>query len=113
MQTHRYWAFLSYSSHDLAIAQWLHRALENYVVPRRFVGVPTPVGPAPRRFRPIFHDRTELPADSDLGASIERALEQSAYLIVICSPQAAESHWVEKEIVAFRSVHGGPRVFFL
>jgi tetratricopeptide (TPR) repeat protein len=109
--THPYWAFLSYSSHDLAIAQWLHRALENYVVPRRFVGAPTPAGPAPRRFRPIFHDRTELPADSDLGASIESALAQSAYLIVICSPPAAKSHWVEKEFVAFRALQGTARIF--
>jgi hypothetical protein len=109
--THRYWAFLSYSSHDRAPAQWLHRALETYSVPRRFVGGPTPAGPAPRRFRPIFHDRTELPADADLGASIEKALEQSAYLIVICSPQAAKSRWVDKEIVAFRAFHGPERIF--
>jgi eukaryotic-like serine/threonine-protein kinase len=108
---HPYWAFLSYSSHDLAIAQWLHRALENYVVPRRLVGVPTPGGPAPRRFRPIFHDRTELPAHSDLGASIKSALAQSAYLIVICSPSAAKSQWVEKEIEAFRALHGSARIF--
>jgi tetratricopeptide (TPR) repeat protein len=109
--THRYWAFLSYSSHDRASAQWLHRALETYSVPRRFVGRPTPAGPAPRRFRPIFHDRTELPADADLGASIEKALEESAYLIVICSPQAAKSRWVGKEIVAFRALHGSARIF--
>jgi eukaryotic-like serine/threonine-protein kinase len=109
--THRYWAFLSYSSHDRASAQWLHRALETYSVPRRFVGGPTPAGPAPRRFRPIFRDRTELPADADLGATIEKALEESAYLIVVCSPQAAKSRWVEKEIMAFRAFHGPARIF--
>jgi tetratricopeptide (TPR) repeat protein len=106
-----YWAFLSYCSHDQATAQWLQRALETYSVPRRFVGSPTPSGPAPKKFRPIFRDRTELAADSDLGARIEAALGQSAYLIVICSPQAAQSRWVEKEIMTFRALHGTARIF--
>jgi MTH538 TIR-like domain (DUF1863) len=106
-----YWAFLSYCSHDRAEARWLHRALETYSVPKRFVGRATPAGPAPKRFRPIFRDRTELPADADLSARIESALAQSAYLIVICSPQAAKSQWVEKEIVTFRSLHGAARIF--
>ena len=106
-----YWAFLSYCSHDRAWAQWLQRSLENYAVPRRLVGRPTPVrGPAPKRFRPIFRDRAELAADADLGARLEAALAQSAYLIVICSPQAAKSVWVDKEIVAFRAIHGAARI---
>jgi tetratricopeptide (TPR) repeat protein len=106
-----YWAFLSYCSHDRAAARWLQRALETYSVPRRLIGRPTLAGPAPKRFRPIFRDRTELAADADIGARIEGALEQSAYLIVVCSPQAAESRWVEMEIVAFRARHGAARIF--
>jgi tetratricopeptide (TPR) repeat protein len=106
-----YWAFLSYSSHDRTTAQWLHRSLETYTVPRRLVGRPTPAGPAPRRFRPIFRDRTELAADADLDARITSALSQSAYLIVVCSPQAAKSHWVDKEIECFRALHGAARIF--
>lgn len=80
-------------------------------MPRRFVGRVTPAGPAPQRFRPIFRDRTELAADANLGARIEGALEQSAYLIVVCSPQATKSRWVEKEILAFRAQHGAARIF--
>lgn len=106
-----YWAFLSYSSHDRAAARWLHKKLEIYSVPRRLVGRTTPAGPAPKRFRPIFRDRTELAADADLGARIETALAQSAYLIVICSPRAAKSRWVDKEIAAFRALHGTSRIF--
>jgi len=74
------------------------------------VGLSTQGGPAPKRFRPIFRDRTELVADSDLGARIESALAQSAYLIVVCSPHAAESRWVDKEIVYFRALHGATRI---
>jgi tetratricopeptide (TPR) repeat protein len=105
-----YWAFLSYCSHDRAAARWLQRALETYTVPRRFVGLATQAGPAPKQFRPIFRDRTELAADADLGARIETALAQSAYLIVVCSPQAAESRWVDKEIAYFRGLHGAARI---
>jgi tetratricopeptide (TPR) repeat protein len=103
---HAYWAFLSYSGRDRAVAKGLQRALETYAVPRRLVGRATPAGPAPRYFRPIFRDRTELAADSDLVARIATALDQSAYLIVLCSPHAAKSHWVDKEIVRFRELHG-------
>jgi tetratricopeptide (TPR) repeat protein len=110
MPAHRYWGFLSYSSHDGASAQWLHRALENYVVPRRLVGRSTPVGPAPRRFRPIFRDRAEFAADADLRARIDDALKDSAYLIVLCSPSAAASHWVKEEIVRFRALHSSARI---
>jgi tetratricopeptide (TPR) repeat protein len=106
----QYWAFLSYSSHDRAAAIWLQRALETYRVPRRLVGHPTPAGPAPNRFRPIFRDGTELAANPDLAARIANALEQSAYLIVVCSPHAAKSHWVDEEIVRFRKLHGEARV---
>jgi tetratricopeptide (TPR) repeat protein len=105
-----YWAFLSYCSHDRAAARWLQRALETYSLPSRFVGSPTQAGPAPKRFRPIFRDRTELAANADLGARIESALERSAYLIVVCSPQAAQSRWVDKEIVYFRALHGAGRI---
>ena len=105
-----YWAFLSYCSHDRTTARWLQRALETYSVPRRLVGRATAAGPAPRQFRPIFRDRTELAADADLRARIQSALVQSAYLIVICSPHAAKSHWVDEEIARFRALYGQTRI---
>ena len=86
-----YWAFISYCSHDEAVARWLQGALETYSLPRRLVGRPTPAGPAPHRLRPVFRDRTDMAADADLSERIGWALERSAYLIVVCSPQAARS----------------------
>jgi tetratricopeptide (TPR) repeat protein len=105
-----FWAFLSYSSYDRAIAIWIQRALEGYAVPKRLVGRATPYGPTPRKFRPIFRDRTELAANADLAARIADALAKSAYLIVVCSPHAARSHWVDEEISRFRSLHGSSRI---
>jgi tetratricopeptide (TPR) repeat protein len=106
-----FWAFLSYSSHDRATAIWIQRALETYRVPQRLVGRTTPAGPAPRKFRPIFRDRTELAADPDLTARIADALKKSAYLIVLCSSQSAKSRWVDEEITRFRTLHGSSRIF--
>jgi tetratricopeptide (TPR) repeat protein len=108
--THTYWAFLCYSSLDRSSALWLQRALEAYVVPQHLVGKPTPAGTAPTHFRPIFRDDTELSADPDLVASIEGALSQSAHLIVVCSPRAAQSNWVNREIERFRDMHGDARI---
>jgi tetratricopeptide (TPR) repeat protein len=106
-----FWAFLSYSSHDSATAIWIQRALETYRVPQRLVGRTTPAGPAPRKFSPIFRDRTELAADPDLTARIAAALKTSAYLIVLCSSQSAKSRWVDEEITLFRGLHGSSRIF--
>lgn len=106
----RYWAFISYSHEDSRWANRLHRGLEGFAVPRRLVGRPTPAGPAPKRFRPIFKDIEELPASSDLSERLRSALAQSAFLIVICSPAAARSRWVEEEIRQFKALHGRERV---
>ncbi len=110
----RYWAFISYSSKDAAHARWLHRAIETYGIPAKLVehGHKTPVGePAPKRLQPVFRDRAELPASSDLGQSIGEALAASRYLIVICSPNAAQSRWVNREIEAFTELGRGGRIF--
>lgn len=110
----RYWAFLSYSHVDQRWAAWLQRALETYAVPRRFVGRTTSAGPpAPRRLRPVFRDLDELRADADLGERLQTALRQSAYLIVICSPAAASSAWVNEEVRQFKAGNPTGRVLAL
>ncbi|HEX7759553.1 MAG TPA: toll/interleukin-1 receptor domain-containing protein, partial [Caulobacteraceae bacterium] len=101
-----YWAFISYSHDDGVWAKWLHRALESYRVPRHLVGRDTGRGPAPARLRPIFRDRDDMAADPDLKERLRTILAQSANLIVVCSPQAATSAWVEDEILTFKRLHG-------
>ena len=106
----RYWAFLSYSHADLRWARRLHRALEAYVVPRRLVGRPTPGGPAPRRLRPVFRDLDEMGAGGSLSDRLKSALDASASLIVVCSPAAAVSPWVNEEIRRFKAERGEDRI---
>lgn len=98
----RYKAFISYSWKDRRAAERLHHALETFRTPKDFVGRATPDGPAPRRLHPIFKDREEEAAGASLRGAIEEALDNSEFLIVICSPAAVESRWVTKEIAYFR-----------
>jgi tetratricopeptide (TPR) repeat protein len=105
-----YRAFISYSHRDKDLAQWLHRQVESYRIPEKLVGKATGIGRTPRRLRPIFRDREELPASGDLSAELSGALRQSMFLVVICSPAAARSRWVNEEILQFKRVHGDGRV---
>ena len=107
---YRYWAFISYSSKDSAVAARLHRKLETYRIPRDLVGRPGRGEAVPGRLFPIFRDREELPLSADLGASIEDALRASRYLIVLCSPGAAASRWVNEEIRYFKELGREDRI---
>src|SRR5262245_12332271 len=51
-----------------------------------------------RRALRIFRDDTSLSATPQLWPAIEQALGQSRFLIVLASPEAAASLWVNKEV---------------
>ena len=51
-----------------------------------------------RRALRLFRDDTSLSATPHLWPSIEQALSQSRFLILLASPEAAASHWVGQEI---------------
>ncbi len=110
----KYWAFISYSSKDRKWAQWLHSRLENYPIPKEFQGTTVFDGaPLGKNLRPIFRDRDELTGSAELGPAIQRALEQSRYLIVLCSPNSAKSVWVNKEIESFKLLGGEKNILAL
>jgi len=101
----RYRAFISYSHVDQAFGRRLHRRLERYGLPRRLIGRETARGPVPRRVAPVFRDREEFSAAGDLTAEVRAALAASGALIVVCSPAAAASPWVAREVELFRELH--------
>jgi tetratricopeptide (TPR) repeat protein len=109
----RYRAFISYSHRDERWASWLHKSLERYRVPRRLVGRATPAGALPPRIAPVFRDREELASATDLSRVVTAALESSAALIVICSPAAARSRWVNEEIRVFQRLGRSEQIFCL
>jgi hypothetical protein len=104
---HRYRAFISYSQRDRHHAKRLHSALETYRVPK---GIDAPLLPN-RRLGRFFRDDDEMGASTDLGATLRDALENSENLIVICSPHAARSKWVNAEVLHFKSIGRGDRIF--
>lgn len=107
----RYRAFISYRHADKAWGDWLHRALESYRVPKDLVGTEGDAGIVPARLTPVFRDREELGAAADLAREIDEALQASANLIVICSPGAAASRWVNEEILRFKRLERADRIF--
>lgn len=104
----RYKAFISYSHHDRKAAEWLHRALENYRPPVGLKG--NGVEASASALKPIFRDRDELSAASDLSEVIRDALDRSDALIVLCSPHSAASQWVDKEVAYFLALRGAEHV---
>ncbi|MEH6588676.1 MAG: toll/interleukin-1 receptor domain-containing protein [Halioglobus sp.] len=97
----RYRGFISYSHADEKWALWLHRQLERYRVPGHIRKSGSAI---PARLNPIFLDRQELASSPDLGSSIREALTQSSALLLVCSPDAAASKWVNEEIKAYREL---------
>jgi len=82
-----YDAFVSYShAKDQAIAAALQAVIQK-------LGKPW----YRRRALRVFRDDTSLSATPGLWPSIERALQQSRFLILLTSPEAAASAWVAKE----------------
>lgn len=107
----RYRAFISYSHADARWAAWLHRSLESYRLPSRLRGSRGEHGPLPDRLSPIFRDREDLSSAGHLGPQIQIALNDSEALVVVCSPAAAKSPWVESEIIAFKQLGRGDRIY--
>lgn len=111
-----FWCFISYRHADNVEpgrqwASWLHHAIETYEVPGDLVGTTNERGDTiPQRIYPVFRDEEELPVDADLASPIFRALDNSKFLLVICSPRAVESHYVAQEIRYFKQLGREDRV---
>ena len=108
----RYKAFISYSHADEAWGGWMQRALEQFRAPRTLAATLEQQGKS-ARLAPVFRDREDLPVAGDLNAAIKAALADSEFQIVLCSPNAAQSKWVNEEIKLFHRLHGPGRVFAL
>jgi MTH538 TIR-like domain (DUF1863) len=114
-----YSAFISYRHSDnretgRRWADWLQQAIETYEVPRDLVGKKNKYGePIPATLYPVFRDESELPAGPDLPQALYRALEESASLIVLCSPRVCGSLYVAEEIRYFKALGKGGRILAL
>jgi WD40 repeat protein len=90
--TYRYDAFISYShSADAQLAPELQRLI-------RRVGKPW----YKRSTLRIFRDQTNLQLSESAWDSIEDAMEASESFVLMASPEAAESPWVDREVQFWR-----------
>lgn len=109
-QAFRYWAFISYSRHDVRVARLLVDALARMPVPRAHRAT---VGGAPAFLSPVFLDTRDAAAAPELDGELQRALRESARLIVVCSPFAVQSGYVAQEIRYFQSLGRGADILCL
>jgi|GEM_PF-4428033 len=92
-------------------ATWLHHSLETYEVPPDLIGKRNSRGETvPVSLFPVFLDEEELPANADLSTSIQQALERSRLMVVICSPRAVGSRYVDQEIHYFKHIGKSDRI---
>ena len=100
-------AFISYrhSSRDKKISEMIQRKLENYRIPGDIAskyGI--------RKIGRVFRDQTDLGARPDLSEELRKELDESEYLLVVCSPETAESRWVLREIKYFLKHHSASNI---
>lgn len=97
----KYIAFISYRHAELdsAVAKTLHTLIEQYRIPRGLQK------DGNKRLGIVFRDQEELNASSNLTEEIQHALDNTEYLIVICSKSAIQSPWVMREIEYFLRHH--------
>lgn len=113
MEEKRKWtydAFISYrhTEPDAFVAGALHKYLESYKLPSNLKKEKEHKGEPLKRekINKIFRDAEELPLTNNLNDTIMEAINDSEYLIVICSPRLQESLWCRKEIETFIEKRG-------
>ncbi|MBR5341489.1 MAG: toll/interleukin-1 receptor domain-containing protein [Erysipelotrichaceae bacterium] len=97
-----YDAFISYrhTERDIEIAKEIQHQLEHFHIPKA-IREKYKVEKISR----LFRDQEELTLNADLAKNIQDALNNSDYLIIICSPQYNESKWCLLEVENFLKNH--------
>jgi hypothetical protein len=93
--------FICYSRRDSSFARSLEKALSNFTLPK---GLPS----GQRRLR-VFRDENDF-TGIDYYKAIDRHLTASAKLVVLCSPEARRSDFVNDEIRRFRVARGADNI---
>lgn len=111
---YKYDAFISYKHGpvDSEAAITLQRNLEHFHVPLLSASLLSSLPFTGRnnekkekKIRRVFLDKEEMTAGNSLSSALQNALQQSEWLIVICSGSTKESPWVDLEIRDFLKTH--------
>lgn len=107
-QQYKYFAFISYNSHDTSWGKKLQRKLEGYRMPATLC---SEHGWERNPIKPVFFAPTDI-QPGGLTAELQERLKASRNLVVICSPHSAKSEWVGKEIAYFHSLGRTDNIHF-
>ena len=107
-QKFRYYAFISYNSKDTEWGKKVQKKLEHYRMPATLCSEHgwerTPI-------KPVFFAPTDI-QPGGLTEELQERLRASRNLIVICSPNSAQSQWVGKEIEFFHQLRRTKQIHF-
>ena len=106
--TFKYFAFISYNSKDTAWGKRLQKKLEHYKMPSILC---SQHGWKRRPIKPVFFAPTDI-QPGGLSNELQERLQASQHLIVICSPNSAQSEWVGREIEFFHSLGRSQNIHF-
>ena len=108
-EEYKYYAFISYNSKDSKWGQRLQRKLEHYRIPTALC---RQRGWKRKPIEPVFYAPTDI-QPGPLDDELKKRLFASRNLIVICSPNSANSQWVGKEIEYFSSLGRTKNIYFV
>ena len=94
--------FISYDHDDRPVAYGIQRGLHR-------IGRPMGRSYALR----VFRDSTDLTASPDLWGKVTEAMDRSRYMIVVLSPHAVISKWVNREVAYWLERCGSDRLLFV
>lgn len=100
-QTYKYFAFISFQNSDAREAVRLQHAIERYRLPAVLCKQDSSI---PRRIKPLYCYINDMHAGEELMQELKSRMEQSRYLIVVCSPRAAKSAYINSGIDYFVSL---------
>lgn len=104
----KYFAFISYNSKDTEWGKRLQKKLEHYRLPATLC---SEHGWKRKPINPVFFAPTDI-QPGGLTEELQERLRASRHLIVICSPNSAQSEWVGKEIEFFHSLGRTQNIHF-
>lgn len=107
-QEFKYFAFISYNSKDTEWGKRLQKKLEGYKMPSTLC---SERGWDRKPIKPVFFAPSDI-QPGGLTAELQERLKASRNLIVICSPNSAQSEWVGKEIEFFHSLGRTKHIHF-
>ncbi len=107
-QQFKYFAFISYNYKDIEWGKRLQRELEHYRMPATLCSEHgwerTPI-------KPVFFAPSDI-QPGGLTEELQERLKASRNLIVVCSPNSAQSKWVGQEIEFFHKLGRTKNIHF-